>query len=157
MNFSLWKTVITFETSIHHYQNKESMRKNQNEIKFLPHRFQKIIALFFTLSIIGIIILKGYFKISTNASEMLGSIILISFFLFMLTSNKIEDEMTKELRLKAYTFAFISCIVMGIIDPYINLVFEGEFLSTNTAGDILRMGIIGYFIGYFLFFSRKDA
>lgn len=133
------------------------MRKNQSEIKLLPHRFQKIIALFFTLSIIGIIILKGYFNISTNASEMLGSIILISFSLFMFTSSKIEDEMTKELRLKSYAVAFLSCIVMGIIDPYTNLLFEGEFLSTNTAGDILRMGIIGYFIGYFLFFSREEA
>lgn len=131
------------------------MRENQNEIKFLPHRFQKIIALLFVLSIAGIFILKGYFKISTNATEMFGSLILISFFLLMFTSRKIEDERTKELRLKAYAFAFISCIVMGIIDPYVNLISEGSFVSTNCASDILRIGIINYFVGYFLLFYNE--
>lgn len=132
------------------------MKANQNEVKLLPHYFQKIIGLLFVVSIIVVMFLKAYVKIPANINELIGSIILISFFLFMLTSRKVEDEMTIKLRYRAYAFAFITCIVAGVIDPYFNLIWEGEFVSTNTASDILRMGIIGYFVGYFSVFYEGE-
>lgn len=133
------------------------MSSSPKKILLLPHYFQKVAILFFILSVFGIFILKHYFYIGADTRELLGHGILISFFIFMLTSRKVEDEMSMELRLKAYALAFQICIMTAITDPYLNLLVNGEFALDIGAWGLLMIGIVNYIAGYVIFYLSEEG
>jgi hypothetical protein len=70
--------------------------------------------------------------------------------LLALTRNKIEDELTLRIRLKAFAASFIYGVVIVIIEPLINLLFDGSFLSDKGVIELLISMFFFYFIMMFI-------
>ena len=66
-----------------------------------------------------------------------------------LSKEKTEDERTTKLRLIAFASSFIFGVAFVIVMPFVNVLFDGNFLSdVSTAQLILTM-----FLWYFAIFS----
>lgn len=128
------------------------MNKIQKELKLLPGYYKKIgIALF---GVVILIIILSIADIIVTADELLknisGSILLIAFLLIALARDKIEDEFTLVLRLRAFTATFIWGVIMTVTDPFINLLFEGEFITEKGAIGMLNTMFVFYFIMFYI-------
>lgn len=128
------------------------MKKVQKELKLLPNYFKKIGIAFGCVDIL--IIILSIAKIIEADEELLksisGSILLIAFLLIALAKDKIEDELTIIIRLRALAGAFIYGVVILIVDPFINLLFEGAFYSDKGATSLLNGMFVFYFIMVFI-------
>ncbi len=126
------------------------MKKNDNDLNLLPHYFKKIG--FAILGLVGVTIASILIfhipvdKVWTKTITQTG--ILLSLLIIAISKNKVEDELTLLLRLKALSGSFIAIIVIVIIDPYLNYIFQGEIGK----GIIDFRIIITMFIMYFLFY-----
>lgn len=132
------------------------MKNLQKTPKLLPNYYKKI-----GLAIIGIfivIIVLSSNNVINVEKDLLkyitDSILLIAFLLIALSKDKIEDELTIVIRLRAFTATFIFGVMITIIDPYVNLLFEGIFYSERTATELLSGMFIYYFI--MLFIMKKS-
>lgn len=128
------------------------MKKLEKNLKLLPNYYRKIG--FALVGIVIIIIILSITKIIVAEDELLksisGSILLIAFLLIALARDKIEDELTIIIRLRALAGTFIYGVVILIIDPFINLLFEGAFYSDKGATSLLNGMFVFYFIMVFI-------
>lgn len=122
------------------------MKKNPDGIRLLPNYFQKIAALFFIGSIVGLFFMKGYLKLGDLSEQIAGNGILISFLIYILAAQKMEDELTIKTRLKVFAVSFHAMIIYAIVEPYINYLFGDGFVLDSSASEMIRMGIIFYFV-----------
>lgn len=128
------------------------MSNIKKDLRLLPNYFKKIafgiIALSILLAVLSIskILLfnKDLIKIVIQNS------LLISFLLLALTKDKIEDELTIKLRLQAFATSFIFGVILVIINPYTNLLFDGNFLSDKGTTELLFSMFLFYFIIFFI-------
>jgi len=132
------------------------MNQNQNKIRLLPNYFQKIAAVFFILSISSLFVLKGYFNVDDLAKQVALNGVLISFLIYMLAAQKIEDELTLELRMKSIAASFIAVITWAIVSPYVNFVAGDGFALNESVGEAIQFGIIFYFISYFILNGQEE-
>lgn len=128
------------------------MKNINKELKLLPNYF-KIIG--FALGVIDIIIVILSITNVIEADEELlksitGSILLIAFLILALSKDKIEDELTIIIKLRAFGGAFIYGTVIIIIEPFINLLLEGIYYKDNGAIGLLSQMFIFYFIMVFI-------
>ena len=121
------------------------MTYQPNKIGFLPNYFQKIAAGLFVLSIIALFIMKSYFKLGDLSEQITGNIIMISFVIYMLAAQKIEDELTIKLRMRAWSVSFFAIISYAIIEPYINFLLGDGFVFDSSGKDVIQYGVIIYF------------
>ena len=133
------------------------MSKIQNDLRLLPTKF-KIIG----LTIMSLSILFKALPISellTIDKELIKTIstsgILISLLLLALTRNKIEDELTLKIRLKGLAVSFIYGVGMVIIEPFMNLLFDGEFFSEKGTTELLMSMFFFYFIMVFIMKRKR--
>jgi len=121
------------------------------ELKLLPNYFKKIGVAIFALTILLIIIFLNDI-ISVNrelGKSIITNIILIGLLIIALSKEKTEDERTTKLRLIAFASSFIFGVAFVIVMPFVNVLFDGNFLSdVSTAQLILTM-----FLWYFAIFS----
>lgn len=132
------------------------MNKTQNDLRLLPAIFNKIgftllllSVLFAALSISKILPID-----KVLAMTLFNSVILISLLLLALTKNKIEDELTLKIRLKALAGTFIYGVVVVIVEPLISLLFNGNFLFDNAAPELLVSMFLFYF--FMLYILKKN-
>ena len=127
------------------------MKKLEKNLKLLPNYYRKIG--FALVGIVIIIIILSITKIIVAEDELLksisGSILLIAFLLIALASNKIEDELTIIIRLRAFAVAFIMGVIWTATDPLVNLMFEGQFFTNLGAIGLLNTMFVVYFITVF--------
>jgi hypothetical protein len=126
------------------------MTKNQQDLRLLSKPYKKValgILLFSTL--ILILSISKTLPIDKDIAKIISKTgLLVSLLLFALTKNKIEDELTSRIRLKAFAGTFIFGVVLVIVQPFVNLLFQNRFLSEKGASEIL----ISMFIFYFIIF-----
>ena len=132
--------------------NFTTMNKIQQDLPLLPRTFKKVAfgILFLTVSLIVL----SKLDLLTFEKEIVKAItktgLLISLLLFVLTRNKIEDELTLRIRLKAFTSAFIYGVLIVIIKPFINFLFGDSFLSDIDVYELLLSMFFFYFFTIFL-------
>ncbi|MCD6542906.1 MAG: hypothetical protein J7K34_00200 [Flavobacteriaceae bacterium] len=126
------------------------MKNIHKDLRLIPYSFKKLIYAAF-----GLIVLVGVLSITKVlpfdkglVKTFFQSVLLIIFLLFALTEDKVEDELISKIRLKSFVASFIYGVVTLVIDPLINLIFEGEFYSDKSANELL----ISMFLFYFLIF-----
>ena len=132
------------------------MNKSIQTIHLLPNSSRKIaLGIFILLTLSGLAL-----AISSNFDKEAGEIakvgLFIAFFIFALSKDKEEDELTLQLRLKSYASAFIIGLVTVIIDPMMNWIFEGQFISDVTANYVVLQMIIFYFLAHFVLNRPED-
>ena len=126
------------------------MKNIHKDVQLIPYSYKKVI-----YGVFGMVILVGILSIvkvlpfeKEIVKIILKNILLITFLFFALTEDKVEDELISKLRLKAFAASFIYGVVIIIISPLINLIFDGEFYVDKSANELL----ISMFIFYFLIF-----
>jgi hypothetical protein len=128
------------------------MNKIQQDLRLLPLNFRKVAYGLILLS--GLLVILSISKTLTIDQEIVKTIskstFLISLLLLALTRNKIEDELTLRIRLKAFAASFIYGVVIVIIEPLINLLFDGSFLSDKGVIELLISMFFFYFIMMFI-------
>lgn len=133
------------------------MAKNHQDLRLLPLPFKKVafgimifIVLLIILTISKIIPLD---KSSTKVISKTG--ILISLLLLALTKNKIEDELTSKIRLKALASSFIFGVGYVIAEPFISVFFQNGFLSNKGATEILITMLLFYFMTFYFMLKKR--
>lgn len=133
------------------------MAKNHQDLRLLPLPFKKVafgimifIVLLIILTISKIIPLD---KSSTKVISKTG--ILISLLLLALTKNKIEDELTSKIRLKALASSFIFGVGYVITEPFISVFFQNGFLSNKGATEILITMLLFYFMTFYFMLKKR--
>ncbi|MFA7115851.1 MAG: hypothetical protein WC140_01260 [Bacteroidales bacterium] len=128
------------------------MNKTQKDLRLLPTNFKKVAFGIMLLSALFVILY--IFKIITIDKDMVKTIsksgFLISLLLLVITRNKIEDELTLKIRLKAFSASSIYGVGVVILEPFINLLFDGSFLSDMGVTELLISMFFFYFIMMFI-------
>ncbi len=128
------------------------MKKIQQDLRLLPGSFRKVAFGIMVLS--GLLVLLSILKVLTIDKEIVASIaksvFLIALLLLVITKDKIEDELTMRIRLKAFAASFIYGVVFVIIEPFINVLFGDSFLSNKGAMELLISMFLFYFIIKFI-------
>jgi len=126
------------------------------DLRLLPYAFKKVIYVVF-----GLIVLVAILSIAQVlpfekdlVKTVLKSVLLITFLLFALTEDKVEDELILKIRLKAFAASFIYGVATLVIDPLINLIFDGRFYSDKSANELLTSMFLFYFL-IFYFMKKK--
>ena len=126
------------------------MKNIHKDLRLIPYSFKKV-----TYGVFGLIVLVAILSIiqvlpfdEDLVKTILKSVLLITFLLFALTEDKVEDELVSKIRLKAFAASFIYGVATLVIDPLINLIFDGRFYSDKSSNELL----ISMFLFYFLIF-----
>ena len=126
------------------------------DLRLIPYAFKKVIYVVF-----GLIVLVAILSIAQVlpfekdlVKTVLKSVLLITFLLFALTEDKVEDELISKIRLKAFAASFIYGVATLVIDPLINLIFDGRFYSDKSANELLTSMFLFYFL-IFYFMKKK--
>ncbi len=128
------------------------MKKNQQDLRLLPTNFKKVA--FGIMVISALVVVMSMLKILPIEKEIVKTIaksgILISLLILTITRNKEEDELTLRIRLKAFSASFLYGVVIVIIEPFISLLFDGNFLLDKGAAELLMSMFFFYFMMAFL-------
>lgn len=128
------------------------MNKIQQDLRLLPGYFKKVA--FGIMLFSALLVVLSTLKVLTIDKEIVKTIVksvfLISLLLLVITRNKIEDELTLKIRLKAFAFSFIYGVIIVIIEPFIYLLFGDSFLSDKGVTELLISMFFCYFIMMFL-------
>ncbi|MGB0862975.1 MAG: hypothetical protein ACPG19_10830 [Saprospiraceae bacterium] len=93
-------------------------------------------------------------ELITFEKELLKTIVtttvLLGLLLFALTKDKIEDELTMIIRLKALAISFIYGVMMVIVEPFSNLLFDHDFSFGMETRELLLSMLLFYFIMKYL-------
>ncbi|SEU04027.1 hypothetical protein SAMN05444285_13710 [Draconibacterium orientale] len=116
-------------------------------MRLLPRRFKKLAYSLLALSILFITF--SVTKVIAIDDEIAKTIfrlgVLLSFLLLALTRDKIEDELTLVIRLKALASSFIFGVGYVVVSPFVSWLFDGEFIVED-------LGIEGLLLTMFLFY-----
>lgn len=80
--------------------------------------------------------------------DLAPRILLFGLLIISLARDKVEDELTLLVRLKAMGFTFILVAVIVIIEPIANLIWTGTAINMTSPHLVLRM-LIAYLIIFF--------
>ncbi|MEZ4856832.1 MAG: hypothetical protein R2812_10205 [Gelidibacter sp.] len=117
--------------------NKENFLECERQrfaklIKFrLPHKFMKIGIVIVVMSILLMFVKAFGFKEHAEWLKLLAEkTLLIGMLMMSISKDKVEDEMTIQLRSQSYMFAFILGVVYALVMPYVefgvsNVVHDG--------------------------------
>ena len=133
------------------------MDKSQFELRLLPIYFKTvalgIMLVTFCFSLLSVFEIITFDK--EVAKTISKSVFLIALLILAISKNKIEDELTLVIRLKAFTASFIFGVLIVIIDPIINLFFEGMLLLDKGVTELLIGMLLYYFFMFFLMKRNK--
>lgn len=123
------------------------MNKTQKDLRLLPYRFKNVAYglllltfVFILFTLLDIVVIE-----KETAKTLSSSGILLALLLLALTSDRIEDELTLRIRVKAFAASFIYGVTYVVVMPFINLIFDGDFITDN-------MGMEGLLFTMFLFY-----
>ena len=123
------------------------MNKNQKDLRLLPNYFKKIA--WGLLAIILIIVVLKLSNVLQKDKELLINIIqsgvLLALLLLSITKDKIEDELTIKIRMGAFAGAFILGVGLFIAHHFVNLIFDGNFMSDIGVFQLLLTMFFFYF------------
>ncbi|MCB0444347.1 MAG: hypothetical protein KDC68_01555, partial [Gelidibacter sp.] len=96
-----------------------------------PHKFMKIGIVIVVMSILLMFVKAFGFKEHAEWLKLLAEkTLLIGMLMMSISKDKVEDEMTIQLRSQSYMFAFILGVVYALVMPYVefgvsNVVHDG--------------------------------
>ncbi len=130
------------------------MNKIQQDLRLLPNNFKKVAFGIMILSILLVVlsVLKAITIDEEIVKTLAKSGFLVSLLLLVITKNKIEDELTLRIRLRAFAASFIYGVVIVIAEPFINLLFGDSFVSDKGIAELL---ISMFFFNFFMMFLMK--
>ena len=106
-------------------------------------------ALVITLSILNVLMLDMEIVLTATKSCILASLLLL-----VISKDKIEDELTSRIRLKAFASSFVFGVVITIVAPFINYFIFGDFISQKGITELLISMFCFYF--FMIYILKKN-
>lgn len=133
---------------------KKESKTHKQGLGLLPGNFKKIgltlILLAFGLGIVGKLMHLDW--IATQ-KELFRTLMLsginLGLLLIALSSDKMEDEMTIAIRLKAMAWSFTWAVLYVIIAPFLDLLFKDP-IGVLTGQQVVMSMLFVYMIMYYL-------
>jgi|GEM_PF-765985 len=133
------------------------MGKNQLDLPLLPTPYRKIALGLLILSVLFVVVTKTEMLLidrgTVKTISMTG--ILVSLLVLALTKNKIEDELTSRIRLRAFAGSFIFGVGYTIVWPYVNIIFRDSFFSEKGSTELLLAMFIFYFLIFYSMLKKR--
>ena len=134
------------------YFSMRLSKDNPFQMKLLPPYFKKIAIGLFIFIAIGLIVFKYsehlFVPYKTIGKTFLKTIGLLSLLMYILSREKDEDEMIKQIRLFSFATSFAYMVILLIISPYINILFGDPFKMNYSATQIILNGLLFYILMY---------
>lgn len=129
-------------------------RKIKNQIGLLPNYFKKIGVLVMILAIVPPIIVKSIeIDIIKSQRDLLKIItidlFILGLFFIAMARDKVEDELTITIRLKAMAWTFSWAVMYVIVQPFVYLLFNDPPQDLMGQQVVLAMLFV-YMIMYYI-------
>jgi hypothetical protein len=133
------------------------MANNQQDLRLLPAPFKKVAFGLMTLSILLIILAASkLLSLDKEIDMTIAKIgLLISLLMLALTKNKVEDELTIKLRLKALASSFIFGTVYVIAIPLVNLLLNETYFTDKGATEVIIAMLLYYFLIFYTMLKKR--
>ena len=104
-------------------------KRNKNEVALLPKHFKKIGLIVMILAFVPAVVVKSMnVEMVQSQKELFRIFTLNAFILGLLfvawSKDKVEDEMTVAIRLKAMAWTFGWAVLYVIVKPIVDLLFK---------------------------------
>lgn len=86
----------------------------------LPHVYKKVGISAFTISMLVLLSTKFIDGESDTFKMVLRQFIIASMLVIAISKEKVEDEMIRKIRHRAFTLSFIWAVIYALVQPYIN-------------------------------------
>jgi hypothetical protein len=129
-------------------------RKKRNEAGLLPNIFKKIGVAVMLLAFLPAVIVKAVnIQLTPTNKEVFRLLTINAFILGLLfvawAKDKVEDELTVAIRLKAMGWSFIWAVLFVIIKPFVDMFFNGSITDLKSQELVLSMLFI-YLLMYYV-------
>ncbi len=130
-------------------------RKRENIINLFPNYFKKI---GITLMLVGLIPAGIISQVDLTLVKVIPKDVvkLITIDLFLLgllfvawAKDKVEDEMTMLMRLKAIEWTFMWAVLFVIIEPIFNRIFQSDVLENMNGKALVVCMLVVYLTQYY--------
>ena len=129
---------------------------NQKKVVLLPRYFKKIGLVVMILAFVPavVVVMKSMnFEMSESQKELLKVFTLNAFilglFFVALSKDKVEDEMTVAIRLKAMAWTFSWAVLFVIVMPFVHLLFKDP-IQNLTGQQVVMSMLFVYLIMHYL-------
>lgn len=126
------------------------------DLNLLPNYFKKIAAgLFVAVILFGILHLAKVIPLDRDIGKLiLENGILLCLLIPAITRDKIEDELTVNIRMQSFVAGFIFGVLIVIIHPLTNIIFEGTYKSDYGSFQLL-LSMLFFFHAFYIYGKRK--
>jgi hypothetical protein len=127
--------------------------KSKDEAGLLPHYFKKVGITVMLLAFVAAVVVKTLnIQVTAGNKEVFRLLIMNGFILGLLfvawAKDKIEDEMTVAIRLKAMGWSFIWAVLFVIIKPFVHILFKDPVSDLKSQELVLSMLLV-YMLMYY--------
>ena len=129
-------------------------KRRKKELVLLPAYFKKIGLAIILLSFVPAVVIKSMdFKLVQIQRELFRVFTLNAFLLGLLfiawSKDKVEDEMTFNIRLKSMAFTFAWTVLYVVFKPIVDLLFKST-IGSVTGQEVVMNMLFVYLILYYL-------
>lgn len=114
-------------------------------MRLFPHSFKGIGWIICAITAVAFVIAMFYKDVMpANSKEYFVHAWILGMSFIALSKDKIEDELSSELRMRSLAIAFVFGAVTAIVQPYLNWMFDGVFEMTRSYSE----GVLSMYIVY---------
>lgn len=132
----------------------KSQRKQASEVGLLPNKYKKVGIAVMLLAFVPAIVIKVInFPLSPSNKEVVRLFTMNAFILGLLfiawAKDKVEDELTVQIRLKAMSWAFLWAVLFVVIKPFVDILFRDPVADQKSQELVLSMLLVYLLMYYF--------
>ena len=126
------------------------------ELHLLPNYFKKMAGgLFIAIFLFALLHITKVIPIDDDIGKLvLENGILLCLLMPAITKDKIEDELTVNIRMQAFAAGFIFGVLMVIIYPLINIIIEGAYKADYGSFQLL-LTMLFFFHAVYIYGKKK--
>jgi len=129
-------------------------QKNKNEAGLLPNYLKRVGIAVMLLAFVPAVIFKTMsIELTPSNKELFKLLSMNAFILGLLfvawSKDKVEDEMTVAIRLKAMGWSFIMAVLVVIVKPFVDVLFKdpiSDFKSQELIVSMLLVYLLMYYV-----------
>jgi len=127
-----------------------------DDLNLLPNYYKKIAGgLFVAVILFAILHLTNVIPIDRDIGKLLlENGILLCLLIPAITRDKIEDELTVNIRMQAFVAGFIFGVLIVIINPLLIIILEGTYKSEYGSFQLL-VSMLFFFHAFYIYGKRK--
>ena len=129
-------------------------RKQRTEVGLLPNMYKKVGIAVMLLAFVPAVIIKVInLQLIPSNKEVLRLFTMNAFILGLLfiawAKDRVEDELTVQIRLKAMSWAFLWAVLFVVIKPIVDMLFRDPIADQKSQELVLSMLLVYLLMYYF--------